>query len=60
MYPNSDIYKAKKIIRNFEEILGNIFLPLFEVTLDPNSHPNLHKFLQQVRDMCANKAIVFE
>ena len=44
----SDIYKAKKVISNFQELLENLFLPLFEVTLDPNSHPNLHRFLQQV------------
>jgi AMP deaminase len=25
-----------------------VFRPLFEVTLDPTSHPHLHKFLRQV------------
>lgn len=33
---------------NFQQIIDNIFLPLFEVTNDPNSHPELHKFLQYV------------
>lgn len=33
---------------NFQEILRNVFLPLFEVTNDPNSHPELHKFLHYV------------
>lgn len=28
--------------------MNNIFLPLFEVTNDANSHPELHKFLQYV------------
>ena len=37
------------LIDNFEQMLVNIFWPLFEVTLDPESHPQLHIFLQQVR-----------
>jgi AMP deaminase len=28
--------------------LLDIFAPLFEVSVDPSSHPNLHRFLQQV------------
>ncbi|XP_011347725.1 AMP deaminase 2 isoform X4 [Ooceraea biroi] len=43
-----DIFKLNKLMTNFQEILNNIFLPLFEVTNDPNSHPELHKFLQYV------------
>lgn len=31
------------------QLLDNIFTPLFEVTRDPNSHPQLHLFLQGVR-----------
>jgi len=33
---------------NFQELLSNIFLPLFEVTNNPKSHPELHMFLQYV------------
>jgi len=33
---------------NFQEFLTNIFLPLFEVTNNPKSHPELHMFLQYV------------
>ena len=33
---------------NFQEFLTNIFLPLFEVTNNPKSHPDLHMFLQYV------------
>jgi hypothetical protein len=29
-------------------MLENIFLPLFEVTVNPASHPQLHCFLSQV------------
>ncbi|KAK0181833.1 hypothetical protein PV327_000023 [Microctonus hyperodae] len=43
-----DIFKLNKLMTNFQEILNNIFLPLFEVTNDPNTHPELHKFLQYV------------
>jgi hypothetical protein len=32
------------------EFLDNIFLPLFEVTVDPASHPQLHVFLKQVEN----------
>lgn len=42
----SDIFKLNKLMNNFQEILTNIYLPLFEVTNDPQSHPELHKFLQ--------------
>jgi len=31
-----------------KDMLDNIFLPLFEVTADPSSNPNLHTFLMQV------------
>uniref|UniRef100_A0AC35TGL2 AMP deaminase n=1 Tax=Rhabditophanes sp. KR3021 TaxID=114890 RepID=A0AC35TGL2_9BILA len=43
-----DIYKEKNMIKNFEQLLDNIFTPLFEVTNDPSVNPNLHRFLQQV------------
>ncbi|OQR69067.1 AMP deaminase 2-like [Tropilaelaps mercedesae] len=43
-----DIFKANKLVENFEQILRNVFLPLFEVTNDPSSHPELHQFLEYV------------
>ncbi|KAF8606843.1 AMP deaminase [Ceratobasidium sp. AG-I] len=43
-----DVYKANKTISNFSEVLRNVFLPLFEVTKDPSTHPELHVFLQRV------------
>ncbi|PAV57211.1 hypothetical protein WR25_11452 [Diploscapter pachys] len=43
-----DIYKAKNMLKNFDNLLDNIFTPLFEVTNDPSSHPDLYRFLQQV------------
>jgi len=44
----SDIYRSKDILKNFNEFLTNLFMPLYEVSIDPRSHEKLHKFLQQV------------
>jgi hypothetical protein len=41
-------------ISTFQDLLNNIFAPLFEVTRDPQSHPNLHLFLQQVSSSSLN------
>ncbi|KAH7945946.1 hypothetical protein HPB49_017739 [Dermacentor silvarum] len=43
-----DVFKSNNLVNNFEEILENIFMPLFEVTNDPSSHPELHQFLQYI------------
>lgn len=43
-----NVYKEMGIVTSFQNILDNIFLPLFEVTVDPDSHPQLHLFLKQV------------
>ena len=43
-----NVYKEQGLIDNFEQLLDNIFHPLFEVTRDPNSHPQLHLFLKTV------------
>uniref|UniRef100_A0A4W6CIF9 AMP deaminase n=1 Tax=Lates calcarifer TaxID=8187 RepID=A0A4W6CIF9_LATCA len=43
-----DVYHTKKQLYNFQEMLENIFMPLFEVTVDPGSHPQLHLFLQHI------------
>lgn len=43
-----NVYKEMGIVTSFQNMLDNIFLPLFEVTVDPNSHPHLHLFLKQV------------
>lgn len=45
---HSDIFKTNNIVTKFQEILDNIFLPLFEATNNPHKHPELHKFLQYV------------
>ncbi|XP_071399655.1 AMP deaminase 2 isoform X2 [Centroberyx affinis] len=43
-----DVYHTKKQLSNFQQMLENIFMPLFEVTVNPGSHPELHLFLQHV------------
>lgn len=43
-----DVYKAAKTMESFEQVLKNVFEPLFEVTQDPSKHPKLHVFLQRV------------
>ena len=43
-----DVYKSKKIVSDFGEIIDNVFRPLFEATLYPSKHPELYKFLLYV------------
>nr|XP_020463438.1 AMP deaminase 2-like isoform X1 [Monopterus albus] len=43
-----DVYRTKRQLANFQEMLENIFMPLFEVTINPRSHPELHLFLDHV------------
>ena len=42
------MYQSMRLLRTFAEMLDNIFAPLFEVSIDPASHPKLHLLLQQV------------
>ncbi|XP_055526608.1 AMP deaminase 2 isoform X2 [Wyeomyia smithii] len=43
-----DIFKTNKLMSSFQQILDNVFKPLFDATNNPNQHPELHKFLQYV------------
>ncbi|XP_023166871.2 AMP deaminase 2 isoform X6 [Drosophila hydei] len=43
-----DIFKSNKMMSSFQEIMNNIFLPLFEATNKPSENPNLHRFLNYV------------
>ncbi|XP_023806621.1 AMP deaminase 3 [Oryzias latipes] len=43
-----DIFKSKKLVPNFARMLENIFFPLFEATLNPQSNKELHIFLKYV------------
>ena len=42
------MYKANGQMDTYEEIIVNVFQPLYEVTKDPSSHPKLHAFLHRV------------
>ncbi|XP_055865754.1 AMP deaminase 2-like isoform X4 [Biomphalaria glabrata] len=43
-----DVYHANKLCSSFQDFLTNTFQPLFEVTNDPSSHPELHAFLNHI------------
>uniref|UniRef100_A0A7N5ZXR9 AMP deaminase n=1 Tax=Anabas testudineus TaxID=64144 RepID=A0A7N5ZXR9_ANATE len=43
-----DIFKSKKLVPNFAKMLENVFLPLFEATVNPQKHKELHVFLKYV------------
>ncbi|KAI2463665.1 AMP deaminase [Annulohypoxylon bovei var. microspora] len=43
-----DVFKATGLMESFEQVVKNVFQPLFEVTKNPESHPKLHVFLQRV------------
>ncbi|EDV95250.1 GH17839 [Drosophila grimshawi] len=43
-----DIFKSNKMMTSFQQIIDNIFLPLFEATNKPSENPNLHRFLTYV------------
>eukprot|EP00056_Hartaetosiga_gracilis_P001092 m.42225 g.42225 ORF g.42225 m.42225 type:complete len:811 (+) comp10493_c0_seq1:78-2510(+) len=42
------VYRKKNMIGNFEEMLENVFMPLFEITNNPESDPDLATFLEHV------------
>ncbi|KAI8641679.1 hypothetical protein BD408DRAFT_388476 [Parasitella parasitica] len=43
-----NIYKSTGLVDNFGDIIRNLFEPLFEVTKNPASHPELYIFLLRV------------
>lgn len=45
----SDIFRSKKLIPHYAKMLENIFLPLFEATVNPQKHKATHVFLKYVR-----------
>lgn len=42
------VYKKAGIINTFQDMISNFFTALFEVSINPASHPKLHCFLQSV------------
>lgn len=43
-----DIYKKTGLVTNFQDIIKNLFQPLFEVSHNPSKNPKLYVFLQRV------------
>lgn len=42
------VYKENKTLETFQEMLDNIFNPLFEATIEPSAHPKIARTLQQI------------
>jgi len=47
------MYKRTGTIESFQDHLNNIFKPLFEVTDNPKSHPDLAKILPKITTICS-------
>ncbi|XP_029290488.1 AMP deaminase 3b isoform X2 [Cottoperca gobio] len=43
-----DIFKSKQLLPNYAKMLENVFLPLFEATVNPQKHKAIHVFLKYV------------
>ncbi|XP_042197985.1 AMP deaminase 2 isoform X1 [Callorhinchus milii] len=43
-----DVFRTKNQLASFQDMLENIFIPIFEATINPRNHPELHLFLQHV------------
>ncbi|XP_071382086.1 AMP deaminase 3b [Centroberyx affinis] len=43
-----DIFRSRKIVPHFAKMLENIFLPLFEATVNPQKNKAIHVFLKYV------------
>uniref|UniRef100_A0AAQ5ZR17 AMP deaminase n=1 Tax=Amphiprion ocellaris TaxID=80972 RepID=A0AAQ5ZR17_AMPOC len=43
-----DIFKGRNFVPHFGKMLENIFLPVFQATIDPQSNPELSIFLRHV------------
>lgn len=44
----SDVFKAKNFLPHFGKMLENIFLPMFEATINPQDNKELSVFLRHV------------
>lgn len=43
-----NVYKEQGIVENFQQLLDNIFIPLFDATINPSEHAMLHIFLRHI------------
>ncbi|XP_005357189.1 AMP deaminase 1 isoform X1 [Microtus ochrogaster] len=43
-----DVFRSKNFLPHFGKMLENIFLPVFEATINPQAHPDLSVFLKHI------------
>uniref|UniRef100_A0A8C5L8B7 AMP deaminase n=1 Tax=Jaculus jaculus TaxID=51337 RepID=A0A8C5L8B7_JACJA len=43
-----DVFRSKNFLPHFGKMLENIFLPVFEATVNPQAHPELSVFLKHI------------
>uniref|UniRef100_F6R4B7 AMP deaminase n=1 Tax=Monodelphis domestica TaxID=13616 RepID=F6R4B7_MONDO len=43
-----DVFRSKNFLPHFGKMLENIFLPVFEATVNPQAHPDLSIFLKRI------------
>ncbi|XP_004689678.1 PREDICTED: AMP deaminase 1 [Condylura cristata] len=43
-----DVFRAKNFLPHFGQMLENIFMPVFEATVNPQAHPDLSVFLKHI------------
>ncbi|CAF4279271.1 unnamed protein product, partial [Rotaria sordida] len=41
-----NVHHASGKVKNFQELLANLFQPLFDATINPESHPDLFRFMR--------------
>mmetsp|Transcript_3883 Transcript_3883/g.6775 ORF Transcript_3883/g.6775 Transcript_3883/m.6775 type:complete len:333 (-) Transcript_3883:680-1678(-) len=42
------VYRKLGILQNFQQMLDHLFTPLFDATIHPEQHPEIHALLQQI------------
>ncbi|KAF3813281.1 hypothetical protein GH733_018445 [Mirounga leonina] len=43
-----DVFRSKNFLPHFGKMLENVFMPVFEATINPQAHPDLSVFLKQI------------
>ncbi|XP_049566147.1 AMP deaminase 1 isoform X2 [Orcinus orca] len=43
-----DVFRSKNFLPHFGKMLENIFMPVFEATINPQAHPDLSVFLKHI------------
>ncbi|XP_008062010.1 AMP deaminase 1, partial [Carlito syrichta] len=43
-----DVFRSKNFLPHFGQMLENVFMPVFEATINPQAHPDLSVFLKHI------------